>query len=154
MTWSPRSSGRKPHAQHHQASAPRMTNKLRMTPLLPLSNLQRSTVFVDSPCCAVRVECAHDVDGDLGSPVCNDLQSARVCCVGLSEVKVANHDITRHPATCVPEKTFITAARWRKISTTFTRSLASKAAGNCGALGRSTSAASTCTLTVTCVPWN
>ena len=57
--------------QHHQASAPRTTYKLRITPLLhPPSGLQRCTVIMESPCCAVRVECAHDgcVDGELGSP--------------------------------------------------------------------------------------
>ena len=99
MTWSPVTSGCRPppHAQHH-ASAPDDQHG---------DNAFPSPAVVDIPCCAVRVECAHDgrVDGELGSPkerqpVSNDLQPARVRSVGLCEVKVANHDIGRHSATC------------------------------------------------------
>ena len=46
---------------------------------------------------------------------------------------------------------FITAARWQKISTTFTRSMASDDVRNCGALGGSTSATSTRRLTASSV---
>ena len=113
MTWSPRTNGHKPprptppserpdnpQAQDNVAPLPSAASNVA-----PSSWTFRTTPFAWS---------VHDgcVDGEMDSseerqPVSNDLQPARVCCVGLDEVQVANHNISRQSPSpeCVPSIT-------------------------------------------------